>query len=215
MIVAIEIILASAALWAAAALIVQFRRGLTFHQAILYAPLKLLMRISDRGISPARKAEAPVIYAVWHQSQLDPALMLSLLPDDTLHILDEASARSHLIEPWRSLARTITFNAHHVFVSRRLVQRLKARGRLCVYLPDDTEPDVKAFRLFRAVARIALKAEANVVPVFIARRGVLAGIAVKSLPPMTIAALVARAGDENARASKVLFDRMIEVHQPA
>lgn len=210
MILAFEIVLAIVVIWAGMALTVQYRRDLNFHQAALYAPLKLLFRISDREITEARKAQPPVIYAVWHQSNLDPAVMLSLLPEDTLHILDETSARSHLIEPWRALGRTITFNAHHVFVSRRLVQRLKAKGRLCVYLPNDTEPDVKEFRIFRAVARIALKAEAQVVPVFLSRGGFLPARRVHTLPPMTIAELIERSGQEDMRASQALFGRMIE-----
>ncbi|WP_048647739.1 2-acyl-glycerophospho-ethanolamine acyltransferase [Nitratireductor soli] len=210
MILVIEVVLVCVALWATAAGLVQFRRGLNFHQAALYAPLKLLFRVSDREIDTARKAPAPVIYVVWHRTRLDPALMLSLLPDDTLHILDEASASSHLLEPWRALGRTIAFNAHHVFVSRRLVRRLKGNGRLAVYLPDETDPDTKTFRLFRAVARIALKAEARIVPIFIARKGTLPARIVHTLQPLTIEELIARSGKEDMRASQALFERMIE-----
>ena len=90
------------------------------------------------GIARRRR---PVIYVVAHQSRLDPALMLSLLPDDTLHILDDDSANAIWLEPWRELARTIAFNAEHVFVSRRLVRSLKGKGRLAVYFPDDVEPE--------------------------------------------------------------------------
>src|SRR5690349_12477582 len=104
--------------WFAIALYLAARLGLNLHQAILYAPLKLAYRIDDRLMRAARKAESPVIYVVVHQSRLDPMLMLSLLPAETLHILDEESARSMWLEPWRELARTIAFNAHHVFVSR-------------------------------------------------------------------------------------------------
>ena len=98
---------------------------------------------------------------------IDPALMLSLLPDDTLHILDETSARSIWLEPWRELARTVAFKAEHVFVSRRLVRVLKGNGRIAVYFPDNVEPGAKAFRLFRAVARISMQADARIVPVFV------------------------------------------------
>ena len=52
-------------------------------------------------------------------------------------------------------------------VSRRLVRHLKGRGRLAVYLPHAVEPDRKTLRLYRAVARIAMKAEARIVPVII------------------------------------------------
>ena len=76
-------------------------------QALLYAPMLAAYRIRDAQIKIARDAATPVIYVVTHRSRLDPALMLALLPDDTLHILDEFSARSAWLEPYRSLARTI------------------------------------------------------------------------------------------------------------
>src|ERR1700754_519638 len=116
------ILLCLLGVWLAIAALDIFRLGLGFRQAVLYVPFKLLYRIRDKAIRSANEASAPVIYAVWHQSRIDPALMLSLLPEQTLHILDEASAKSVWLEPWRELARTITFNAQHVFVSRRLVR---------------------------------------------------------------------------------------------
>ncbi|TIT74194.1 MAG: 2-acyl-glycerophospho-ethanolamine acyltransferase, partial [Mesorhizobium sp.] len=119
--------------WLLIGLIERFRLDLRFTQALLYVPFKLAYRIADNRIRIARNARTPVIYVVSHQSRIEPALMLSLLPDDTLHILDEASARSPWLEPWRELARTIAFNAEHVFVSRRLVRVLKGKGRLAVY----------------------------------------------------------------------------------
>ncbi len=136
--------------------------------------------------------------------------MLSLLPEQTLHILDEAAANAMWLEPWRELARTITFNAKHVFVSRRLVRVLKGKGRLAVYLPDTIEPDTKAFRLFRAIARIAVQADAKIVPVFVsggrylpfsltpkerAPRRWFRKQSITALEPMTIAQLIERAGE--------------------
>lgn len=212
----VEIVLVLLVLWTAAAGFVLLRNeGLSGRQAALYVPLKLLFGIKDRDMAVTRQAEPPVIYVVWHQSQLDPALMLSLLPDDTLHILDEGSAHSPWLEPWRTLARCIEFKAQHVFVSRRLVQRLKGNGRLAVYMPDDTKPDTKAFRLFRAVAHIAARADARVVPVFVARGGFLSGRTAKTLPPMTIDQLIAHSGDRKMRASQALFSRMVEARGEA
>src|SRR5688500_11076650 len=95
------------------------RLGIGFRQALLYVPFKLVYRIRDKQMRAAGAAIAPVIYMMWHQSRIEPALMLSLLPEQTLHILDEESARSAWLEPWRALARTIAFNTQHVFVSRR------------------------------------------------------------------------------------------------
>ena len=172
MILSGTILLGLFAIWLAVATALAYRLGVGIRQAFLYVPLKLVYRIGDAQIAAAAKVDAPVIYAVWHQSKLDPALMLSLLPEQTLHILDEEAATSIWLEPWRELARTITFNAKHVFVSRRLVRVLRGKGRLAVYLPDTIEPDTKAFRLFRAISRIAMQADARIVPVFVVRRTV-------------------------------------------
>lgn len=213
------------AAYLAGALWQKVRLGITLRQALLYLPLKLAYRVDDSRIRAARKVEAPVVYVVSHQSRLDPALMLALLPDNTLHILDEASARSHWLEPWRELAGTIVFNAEHVFVSRRLVRVLKGKGRLAVYLPDDVEPDTKTFRLYRAVARIALRADARVVPIYVggarnlpfsvtppqkAPRKWFPRLTIGTLEPATITELMARNATQPARASNALFDRVAE-----
>ncbi|PBB78394.1 2-acyl-glycerophospho-ethanolamine acyltransferase [Mesorhizobium sp. WSM3879] len=210
--------------WLLIGVIERFRLDLRFTQALLYVPFKLAYRIADDRIRIARNARTPVIYVVSHQSRIEPALMLSLLPDDTLHILDEASARSPWLEPWRELARTIAFNAEHLFVSRRLVRVLKGKGRLAVYLPDDVEPDVKSFRLFRAITRIAMQADARIVPIFVAGardlpmsltpadkapRHWFPRLSLSVLEPMTVAELVARNPDMVSNTN-ALFDRFAE-----
>ena len=100
------VILLLAALYAAAAAWLMFRLGLSRQQAILYLPLKLLFRTGDRGMRDARAAPTPVIYVVTHQSGFDPALMLSLLPEETLHILDPESASAWWPQVLRPTART-------------------------------------------------------------------------------------------------------------
>jgi len=216
--------------WLLIGVIEKVRLGLSLPQALLYVPFKLAYRIGDAPLKTARRAKAPIIYVITHRSRLDPALMLSLLPDDTLHILDEASARSPWLEPWRELARTIAFNAKHVFVSRRLVRVLKGNGRLAVYFPEAVEPDVKAFRLYRAVARIAVQANAKIVPIFIGGANDLPlsltpaektprhwfpRLSIAVLEPMTIAELVARDGEQPTTASNALFDRVAEARLAA
>ncbi|MER9822970.1 AMP-binding protein [Mesorhizobium sp. M0115] len=210
--------------WLLIGVVEKFRLGLRLSQALLYVPFKLAYRINDERIKIARKSAAPIIYVVWHQSRLEPALMLSLLPEDTLHILDPASARSPWLEPWRELGRTIAFNAEHVFVSRRLVRVLKGKGRLAVYLPNAVEPDVKSFRLFRAITRIAMQADARIVPIFVAGARSLPAplppadtaprhwfpqLSISALEPMTIAELVAR-NPNQASNTNALFDRFAE-----
>ncbi len=160
-----------AAIWLCAAAALMALRDLPFNQALAYAPLRLFFSIDDRATPEMRRAPVPVVYVVVHQSRLDPALMLSLLPSDTLHILDEASARSVWLRPFRRLARTVAFNTEHVFVSRRLVRVLKGDGRLAVYLPSQIEPDAKSFRLYRAIARIAVAADARIMPVMVGGAG--------------------------------------------
>lgn len=134
--------------------------------------------------------------------------MLSLLPEDTLHILDGYSSEAFWMEPWRELARTIPFNARHVFVSRRLVRVLRGRGRLAVYIPDSVEPDAKSFRLLRAIGRIATAAGANIVPVLL--DGSATRRRVRVLPAVTIAELIDQVGGR-ARPSAALFDRIAEL----
>ncbi|TGV63138.1 2-acyl-glycerophospho-ethanolamine acyltransferase, partial [Mesorhizobium sp. M2D.F.Ca.ET.160.01.1.1] len=70
--------------WLLIGAVEKFRLDLRFTQALLYVPFKLAYRISDNRIRVARKAQVPVIYVISHQSRFEPALMLSLLPDDTL-----------------------------------------------------------------------------------------------------------------------------------
>ncbi|MER8707787.1 AMP-binding protein [Mesorhizobium sp. M1088] len=224
MILTLALLAGLVAAWLLIGVVEKFRLGLRLSQALLYVPFKLAYRISDDRIKIARRSVAPVIYVIWHQSRIEPALMLSLLPEDTLHILDQASARSPWLEPWRELGRTIAFNAEHVFVSRRLVRVLKGKGRLAVYLPDAVEPDVKSFRLFRAITRIAMQADARIVPVFVAGARSLPAsltpadkaprhwfpqLSISALEPMTIAELVARNPDQ-ASNTNALFDRFAE-----
>ncbi|MBN9244447.1 MAG: AMP-binding protein [Mesorhizobium sp.] len=216
--------------WLLIGLVEKVRLGIALPQALLYVPFKLAWRISDRRIAVARNTAAPVIYAVVHRSRVDPALMLSLLPNDTLHILDERSARSPWLEPWRELARTIAFNAKHVFVSRRLVRVLKGRGRLAVYFPESVEPDVKSFRLYRAVTRIAMQADARVVPIFIGganalpfalartaglRRRWFPRLSISVLEPLTVQDLVALNGSGSASTTNAVFDRIAETRLAA
>ncbi|WP_406871329.1 AMP-binding protein [Aminobacter sp. P9b] len=225
MVLASAILLGLVAAWMLAAGYLTYTLGIRFRQALLYLPLKLAWRVHDKAIRQARDSETPVIYVVSHQSRLEPALMLSLLPEQTLHILDDASARAFWLEPWRELGRTIAFNAEHVFVSRRLVRVLRGKGRLAVYLPDTVEPDVKSFRLFRAVARIAMQADARIVPIFVsgarhlpfsltpaerAPRAWFPRLRIAALAPMTMAELLQRAGYSQTTTANALFDRFAE-----
>ncbi|MGF7006080.1 AMP-binding protein [Aminobacter sp. BE322] len=230
MLLASAVLLGVAAVWALAAGVLAYTLGIRFRQALLYVPFKLVYRIRDDATRDARAAPAPAIYVVSHQSRIEPALMLSLLPEDTLHILDEASAEAHWLDPWRTLARNIVFNAEHVFVSRRLVRVLRGKGRLAVYFPDTVEPDVKSFRLFRAVARIAMQADARIVPIFVggarhlpssltppkqAPRSWFPRLGIAALAPMTIAELAERAGAANTTSANAFFDRFAEARLAA
>lgn len=199
-----------------------YRLGISFRQALFYAPFKLLYRMDDSAVTGIRSAPAPVIYVISHRSRLEPALALALLPDDTLHILDARSAASNWLEPYRELARTIAFNSEHLFVNRRLVRHLRGGGRLAVYLPDGIQPDTKQFRLYRAVSRIAESGRASIVPLHFEgtrrtpfaftpseRKGLLPRIRVAALPAKTILELAALSGQRGA--SHALYARLNEV----
>lgn len=213
-----------ASLWAIAAGFLAVTRRLDFRQAVLYAPLKLAFRIRGDRL-PAFDKGRGTIYVISHRTRLDPAVMLSLLPSDTLHILDHDTATAWWMEPYRELARTIPFNATHVFVSRRLVRLLRGNGSIAVYLPDDAEPDIRAFRLFRAVARIAAKADAAIVPIRLGTPGSAISdrsvrgrvqdwprpnLALSVIAPATIAELRQRPGASMITASNALFDRVAQ-----
>ena len=224
MILAGAIVGAVVVLWLIMAAAIAARLGISFRQALLYAPLKSAYRISDASARIAKASDTPVIYVVLHQSSLEPPLMLSLLPAETLHILDEQAARSGWLEPWRDLARTIAFNPQHVFLSRRLVRHLRGKGRLAVYISNSILPDTKEFLIYRAVGRIALAADAKLVPVAVqgarhtmfsrapateAPRRLLGKLRVSMLEPMSVPELWDRAG-EGKRTGRALFSRVSE-----
>lgn len=222
MVLALVVIGAIALAWAAGAVLLAGVRRISFQQAFLLVPVVLAHRLSVRGGANLH-GDPPTVYAILHQSRLDPALMLTLLPENTLHILDAASTRSAWLDPWRAMARTIPFNPEHVFVSRRLVRHLKGNGRLAVYFPEGIEPDTKPYRLYRAVARIAQRSGARVVPVSVhgsrhtvfapsggQRRGLFAKLAVVALEPFLIPELIARSGQEQTTATTALFNRVAE-----
>jgi acyl-[acyl-carrier-protein]-phospholipid O-acyltransferase/long-chain-fatty-acid--[acyl-carrier-protein] ligase len=222
MVLPLAVIGAIALAWIAGALLLAATLRISFHQAFLLLPIALLHRLNVRGGRHLRD-NPPTVYAILHQSHLDPALMLSVLPADTLHILDRVSANSAWLDLWRGMARTIEFKPEHVFVSRRLVRHLKGNGRLAIYFPDGIEPDTKPYRLYRAVARIAIRAEARVVPVSVhgsrntlfapasgQRRSLLKKLSVRALEPFAIPDLVKRSTREQASASAALFDRVME-----
>lgn len=219
-----KILLVIAIAYAACSWWLAYRLGISFRQAIFYVPLKLFYRVDDSSVRGIRSAPSPVIYVISHRSRLEPAFALSLLPDDTLHILDARSARSAWLEPYRELARTIAFNAEHLFVNRRLVRHLRGGGRLAVYLPDGIQPDTKEFRLYRAISRIAENGRASIVPLhfdgtrytssaFIkpVDRKLLPQIRVIALPAKTILELAAMSG-QNA-SSQALYARLNEVRE--
>ena len=223
MILAGSIIAALVLVWIVLAAVLASTQRISFRQAILLVPLHVLWGVDGTALRNAH-AHRSVVYVVSHQSRLDAALMLSLLPDDTLHILDAYSANAAWMEPWRTLSRTSAFNPEHIFVNRRLVRILRGGGRLCVYLPADLDPETRAFRLYRAVARIADRAGAKVVPVHIEGAGslpfafrraagvrsrLLARLQVRALEPATSEELIARYPNQSTR-SGALYERMGE-----
>lgn len=217
------ILAAAVAVWMAGAAVLANRLGISFRQAFLYAPLKICYRIDDGAIRAATGAEGPVIYVIFNQAGTDCALALSLLPDDTLHILDPATKKSHWLDPYKALARVQDFNPEHIFIGRRLKRLLQRKGRLAVYLPPEVEPDKLTFRLYRAVARIAQATDAAIVPIIFggtnhaassrlpaseAPRRRFPKIRISALPPETLATTIERGHQRNLTAANALFDRL-------
>ncbi|WP_246717230.1 AMP-binding protein [Oricola nitratireducens] len=197
--------------------------GVYFRQALYFAPLKVIYRIDTHRLRRPRRADGPVIYAICEQSKLDPAIYMALLPDDTLHVLDPASAGSWLVQTFRSLARSVVFDKEHMIANRRLVRHLKGNGRLAVYFPEDVEPDPVRFRLYRAVTLLARKSNARIVPLHLkngrflpssftpaskAPRHRFPALSVHALPAERIDALIEKAGRNFVTPANVLFDRM-------
>lgn len=208
MAVALSIIAIIAAIGLALAILAMVRNDIGFYQAILFAPLYTLFGVDTRQLRQTGRPKG-TIYVIGHRSRLDPALMLCLLPPDTLHLLDEHAASAAWMEPYRSLSRTVAFNPEHIFMSRRLVRMLRGDGRLAVYLPLDIDTSSRDFRLYRAVARIASKAGAQIVPVC-GNKPVSSGrpwsrYVAHAHGPRTIAQIVKADGQEDARPSFALY----------
>ena len=92
-------------------------------------------------------------------------MMLALLPENTLHILDDYSASAAWLEPFRNSRAPSSSTPSTCSSVAPAGAQLRGNGRLAVYFPDEVEPDAKGFRLYRAVAQIASKADARIVPI--------------------------------------------------
>jgi acyl-[acyl-carrier-protein]-phospholipid O-acyltransferase / long-chain-fatty-acid--[acyl-carrier-protein] ligase len=197
--------------------------GTGFRQAIYFAPLKVIYRIDTHRIRFAHEAGRPVIYAISEQSKLDPAVYMALLPEDTLHVLDPASADNWLVQTFRGVAKSVVFDKNHMISNRRLVRHLKGKGRLAVYFPEDVEPDPVTFRLYRAITLLARKTDARIVPLHLkngrflpssftpaskAPRQRFPALTVHALPARRVDALVEESGRNFITPANALFDRM-------
>ncbi len=200
--------------------------GVTFWQGLTLAAYSIVFRLDAHRLAAARAAEGPVIFAITEQSRLDPAIFLAGLPEDTLHVLDPASATHWPVESARPLARSVVFDKEKMIANRRLVKHLKAGGRLAVYFPARVEPDEQAFRLYRAVTLLARMTNARIVPMIVrnarflpssftsaekAPRHRFPALRIHALKALTVAELVHRRGSDIVTPANALFDRMAEV----
>lgn len=222
MVVFVVLALALAALFAVAAY-VKARHNISWRQALHYTPLKIIYRIDGHRLINTAQTSGPVIYAISEQSKLDAAIMLALLPNDTLHVLDPPSAETWLVSTFRELTRSVVFDKDHMIKNRRLVRHLKGKGRLAVYFPENVEPSSENFRLFRAVTLLAQKSGAQIVPIHLrggrflrssytsvdkAPRQFFPALTVYTLPPQTVKSLKEKAGTNRTTAANALFDQM-------
>ena len=216
-------IAAIAVLWVAIALREVNATAITFRQAMYFTPLKLIYRIDTSRLGRHKEAARPIIYAISEQTTQDAAIYQALLPEDTLHVLDPASAGSWLVQLFRPLAKSIVFDREHMAANRRLLRHLKGNGRLAVYFPENVEPSAREFRLYRAVALLARKSNAHVQPLFLrnarflpssltpagkAPRRRFAALSLHTLPAERLTGLVEKASAAHGTARNALFDRM-------
>lgn len=198
-------------------------RGISLRQALYFSPLKALYRIDSSRLGTPSETPGPVIYAISEQSRLDPAIFMALLPDDTLHVLDPASADHWLVSFYRTIAKSVVFDKEKMIANRRLLRNLKGKGRLAVYVPENVEPSPENFRLFRAITLLARKSNARIVPIHLrgarflpssftsedkAPRQRFPALTVHALPGETISTLVDKAGRQQTTPANALFDRM-------
>lgn len=202
------------------------RLGVTVRQALALALMRLLYRLDTRALAGVRDTDGPVIFAISEQAQLDPAIYLAALPHDTLHVLDPASADHWLVQACRSLARSVVFDKEKMIANLRVVRHLKGKGRLAVYFPDAVEPNAAGFRLHRAIALLARRTGATIVPLttrnarFVGSSFTPAGKAprqrwpklrIHALPAANMESLIAIRGRGMATPANALFDRMAEL----
>jgi acyl-[acyl-carrier-protein]-phospholipid O-acyltransferase / long-chain-fatty-acid--[acyl-carrier-protein] ligase len=211
--------------WGIAALYLSARLSIGLVRALIYVPFKLSFRIVDDDVAKVRASNGPAMFAISHQSAFDAALMLLLLPHDTLHILDPRAAKHWLVDLLRPLSRSVIFSPEQILGNRRVPSQLKAGGRIAVYLPKEVEPNPKLFRLYRASARMAQAAGAKVSAIHIGNARFLRSsytsqheaprhwfpkLIVCARPPASIDSMMAKAGDAASTPANALFDRMAE-----
>jgi acyl-[acyl-carrier-protein]-phospholipid O-acyltransferase / long-chain-fatty-acid--[acyl-carrier-protein] ligase len=199
-------------------------RRLTFRQGLSYLPLKLLYRVDDQSLRDIGDIKGPLVYVISHQAKFDAALMLAVLPSDTLHILDPRAGH-WLVNSFRTLARSTVFGPEQILKNRRIFSQLRMGAHIAVYLPHPVEPDVKTFRLYRAVARMATAANAKIVavhpggtrflhssfyPADEMPRSVLPRLRVSARPAETLSAIMEKTGVAASTPANALFDRMAE-----
>ncbi|MEO1701621.1 MAG: AMP-binding protein [Pseudomonadota bacterium] len=226
MLTIILMIIATVALGLFAIALVDVRTiGISWKQALCLSPLSALYRFDNSSLSASNRAKRPIIYAISEQSRLDPALYMASLPEETLHVLDPASANFWPTSWFRDLARTVVFDKEKMIANRRLLRHLKGGGRLAVYFPTGVEPDRKTFRLYRAVTLLARKSGARVVPIHTrgarflpssftpstkAPRQRFARLRTHTLPAMDMAAIIEQRGRDFSSPANALFDRMAQ-----
>ena len=219
------IVTALAAGWIGFAFWFASRLGIGFGQALVFVPVSLALRIDISMLRPNPKTSGPVIHAISHQSAFDAALMMLVLPKDTLHILDPRAANNWLAGMLRSVVRSVVFSPEQLSGDHRLLSQLKTGGQIAVYLPKDVEPDAKAFRLFRIAARLAKVTNAAVHAIHVggsrqlpssytptdeAPRRPFGPLRIATRPPQAIGALVAEQGVAASSPANALFDRLAE-----
>lgn len=200
--------------------------GISMSRALALTPLKLVNRLDTRALETARAASKPTLYTISAQSHLDPAIFLAALPDDTLHVLSPEAAAHWAVSTMRGSARTVVFDKDKMIANRRLIKHLKGGGKLAVYVPPAVEPDADGFRLYRAVAIMARKTGAVIMPMRVegsrflpssiipadqSPRRRFVRLKIEALPAQTIDGLIEKRGRAFVNPANALFDAMAQL----
>jgi acyl-[acyl-carrier-protein]-phospholipid O-acyltransferase/long-chain-fatty-acid--[acyl-carrier-protein] ligase len=136
----------------------------------VYLIFRIAYRVEVRGLEnlsapgPAECGGRRVI-AVNHTSFLDAPMVMSLLDNDPVFAIDDATSKKWWVRPFASIARTFPMNPLKPLATRSLIQLVKAGDPLVIFPEGRITVTGSIMKIYDGAALIADKAEAMVIPV--------------------------------------------------